>query len=134
MKGLYKYIFAKSYFFCISIFKEKEFPQYFAASFVTLAIVTNIIVLLELIEYLFLPTRINIYDEFHKYFALIMWVFVLFYVNYRKRYLLILEHYGNITGKQKKKLKIYSIIYLPVLFIGFFLLGALLRDYNINHP
>jgi len=134
MKGLYKYIFAKSYFFCISTFKEKEFPQYFAASFVTLAIVTNIIILLELIEYLLLPVRINIYEEFHKYFALILWVFVIFYVNYKKRYLMFLEHYGNITDKQKKKLKIYSIIYLLVLFISFFLLGALLRDYNINHP
>lgn len=134
MVVLYRYIFTKAYFFCINIFNEKEFPQYFASGVVTLAMVTNIIILLELIEYFSFPIRVNIYSEYHGYFALFSWGIVLFYVNYKKRYLKVLEHNRNISVKKKKNLKIISITYLLFLFVAFFLLGALIREYNINHP
>jgi len=131
---LYRYIFTKAYFFCINIFKEKEFPQYFASGVVTLAMVTNIVILLELIEYLSFPTRVNIFGEYHGYFALFSWGVVLLYVNNKKRYLKILEHNSNISERKKKRLRIISIVYLLFLFVTFFLLGALIREYNINHP
>ena len=131
MKDLYTYIFTKAYFFCINIFKEKEFPQYFASGVITLAFVTNVIIVIELVEYIILPTKINTYGEYHGYFALACFVIILLYVNVKKRYEGILSRFDNIPIEKRKKLKAYSIIYLLVLFIGFFLLGALLRNYNI---
>ena len=81
-----------------------------------------------------LPVRFNQYGEYYKYFALIVLAIALFYVNNKKRYQKILEHNGNISERKKKRLKIISIVYLAFLFVTFFLLGALLREYNINHP
>nr|WP_320117915.1 hypothetical protein [uncultured Marinifilum sp.] len=81
MKDLYRYIFTKAYFFCITVFKEKEFPQYFASGVVTLALVTQIVIILELIEYLSFPTRVNIFGEYHGYFAVFCWGVVLLYIN-----------------------------------------------------
>ncbi len=127
-------MFTKAYFFCINIFKEKEFPQYFASGVVTLTMVTNIVILLELIECILFPIRVNIFGEYHGYFALFSWGLVLLYVNNKKRYLKILEHNSNISEKKKKRLRIISIVYLLFLFVTFFLLGALIREYNINHP
>lgn len=131
---LHKYIFSKAYYFCINVFKEKEFPQYFATGIVTLIIITFIYILLSLIEYFILPLRFNVYGEYYKYFALVALGIALLYINYKNRYLKIIEYFGEIPDRTKKKLKIYSIIYLLTLFIGFFLIGALLRNYNINHP
>ena len=130
---LYNYIFGKAFFFCINFFKEKEFPQYFAAGMVTFAMVTNIYILLSLVEYLMLPDRFNVYGEYYGYFSLATLGVVFFYVNHKKRYKKIIESYKGIPDKKREKLKIYSIIYLLFLFIGFFLLGALIREYNINH-
>ena len=133
MVVLYRYIFTKAYLFCMNVLKEKEFPQYFASGVVTLAMVTNIIIFLELIEYFSFPIRVHVFGEYHGYFALFSWGVVLLYVNNKKRYLKIIEQSSNISHK-KKKLRTYSIVYLVFLFIGFFLLGALLREYNIDHP
>ena len=133
MVMLYNYIFGKAFFFCINFFKEKEFPQYFAAGMVTFAMVTNIYILLSLVEYLMLPDRFNVYGEYYGYFSLATLGVVFFYVNHKKRYKKIIESYKGIPDKKREKLKIYSIIYLLFLFIGFFLLGALIREYNINH-
>jgi len=134
MVVLYRYIFTKAYFFCINIFKEKEFPQYFATGMVTLAIITNFYILLSLIEYMMLPIRFNQYGEYYKYFALLVLAIALFYVNNKKRYLKILEYISSISERKKKKLRIISIVYLLFLFVAFFFLGALIREYNINHP
>jgi hypothetical protein len=118
----------------MNVFKEKEFPQYFATGIVTLAMMTNLYILLSLVEYLMLPVRFNLYGEYYKYFTLIVLVIALFYVNYKKRYLRILEYSSNISERKKRKLRIVSVVYLLFLFIVFFLLGALIREYNINHP
>lgn len=134
MVVLYRFIFTKAYFFCVNVFKEKEFPQYFATGMVTLAIITNFYILLSLVEYLMLPVRFNHYGEYYKYFALIVLAIALFYVNNKKRYLKILKHNSNISDRKKKRLRIISIVYLLFLFVAFFLLGILLREYNINHP
>ncbi|PKQ66639.1 hypothetical protein BZG01_10185 [Labilibaculum manganireducens] len=134
MKDLYRYIFTKAYFFCITIFKEKEFPQYFATGMLTFAITANFYILLSLIEYLMLPIRFNYYGEYYKYFALVIFAIALLYVNNKKRYLVIIKSCKELPNKRKKKLKVYSIIYLLFLFVSFFLLGALIREYNIVHP
>lgn len=128
MLDLYKYIFGKAYLLCINILKEKEFPQYFASGVITLTIVSNVLIVIEFIEYVILPTKINTFGEYHGYFALFSYIIVLLYVNIKKRYEGIIYQFEIMPSKKKKKLKIYSIIYLVSLIFCFFYLGALLRD------
>jgi len=80
-----------------------------------------------------LPVRFNQYGEYYKYFALIVLAIALFYVNNKKRYLKILERNSNISERKRKRLRIVSVAYLLFLFVAFFLLSALIRDYNITH-
>jgi len=130
---LYKYIFCKAYNFCIRAFKEKEFPWAFASGMVTLCIVTSIVILLEVMEYMVLPYRINIYASYHGYLAVALWILIQIYITRKKKYLRILEECKNIPLKKQKILRSLSIAYLLLLFIGFFGLGYLIREYNINH-
>ncbi len=131
MKDLYSYIFTKAYFFCINVFKEKEFPQYFAILTIIFIGVTNLYIILSLIEYLLLPDKFDFYGEYYKYFSLISGLLALVYFNYNKKYDKILSYYKGFSIEKLRKLKIYSIIYLLILFVGFFALGALLRSYYI---
>lgn len=127
MKDLYNYIFGKAYYFCINVFKEKAFPQYFASGVVTLAFVTNIIVIIELVELIMLPTKINTLGEYHGFFALACFVLILLYVNLKKRHEIIIKRFDDKLAN-KRNLKIVSIIYILSLFVVFFLLGGLLRS------
>ena len=130
---LLKFIFARSYYFCIKVFKEKEFPQYFAGGVLTLVIFTSLLIILEIIEYVMLPMRINIGRGYHGYIALIGWFTILYYLNKNKRYSQILDDVEKMSDAAKKKLSIISFFYSFFLIIGFFLLGYLLRQYSINH-
>ncbi len=133
MKELYSYIFAKAYFFCINTFKEKEYPEFFAIITVTLIAVTNLYVLLSLIEYLILPVELGFLDNY-KYFSLASVLISLSYFNYKKKYKRILDYNKSFSTTKAKKLKIYSIIYLLLIFIVFFIIGLMIRNYNIaNH-
>lgn len=132
MRLLYKYIFGKAYYFCIKVFREKEFPQFFATFIVTFAILANIAIILDIVEYILLPIRFKYYEEYYKYFALASYGIALIYIHYKKRYIQIIEFYKEIPPKKRKKLKYQSIIYLALLFIGFFLFSALIREYNIS--
>ena len=132
MINIYKYIFYKSYFLCIKVLREKEFPQYFAAAIITFAFVTNLLLLLESIEYLILSQTISTYRSYFGYFALIVWVIILFYVHNKNKYLELLKDVESLSNKSKKKLRNFSFIYLLVLVIGFFLLGYLLRESNMD--
>ncbi len=80
-----------------------------------------------------LPSRFDLYGEYYGYFALVVLGIALVYVNKNKKYLQIIEYYKDIPDKTKNKLKMYSIIYVLILGVSFFLLGALIRDYNISH-
>ncbi len=128
MKDLYSYIFAKAYFFCINVFKEREFPQFFAIITVTLIGVTSFYIILSLIEYIMLPSRFIPYDEYFKYLSLASILTSLVYFNTKERYKEILNHYSGLSSVKVKRLKTISIIYVLVLFVGFFTLGALLRN------
>lgn len=128
MKDLYSYIFTKAYFFCINVFKEKEYPQYFAIITVTLIGVTNLYILLSLIEYVMLPNKFIPYEEYFKYFSLASVLISLVYFNYKKRYNKVLNRNKGLSIAKVRRLKVFSIIYLLILFVGFFALGALLRS------
>jgi len=130
---LYKYIFCKSYYFCIRFFKEKEFPWAFASGIITFCAVTSLVVFLEAVEYILLPNKINIYSTYHGFFAVALWVFIQIYVTRNKRYLKILETCKNIPIERQKILGFVSIVYILILFIGFFGLGYLIREYNLSH-
>jgi len=128
MKDLYSYIFTKAYFLCINIFKEKEFPQYFAIITVTLIGVTNLYIILSLIDFIMLPDMFIPYDEYFKYFSLASVLTSLAYFNYKERYKTILSYNSGLSSVKVKRLKAISIIYVLFIFIGFFTLGALLRS------
>lgn len=130
---LYKYIFSRAYYFCIRVFKEKDFPQFFASIVISMIFVGSIIVVLELIEYLMLPTVINIYGDYHGYFSLTMLVGIAFFINRNGYYSVILKEYEAMTAEERKTLGLWSWIYTGVLLFGFFYLGYLLREYGINH-
>lgn len=128
MLSFYRYIFYKSYFFCINTFKEKEFPQIWATSVVSFLITINIIVLLEIVEYTMLSNEMSGFGTYYKYFAMFFWGGALIYIHINKRYLKIIECYSAIPSKKKSLFRILSIAYYVVTAISFFLMGALLRS------
>ncbi len=132
MGKLYSYIFYRAYFLCTNIFKEKEFPEYFAAAVLTMLAGSNIYVILSFIEYFMLPYRFNWYGDYFGYFSLALYVVALIYVNYKKRDLKIIENCKH-KLQDKRAMKIVSLIYILISIISFFLIGWLIREYNLNH-
>lgn len=133
MITLYKYIFYKAYFFCIKVFKEKDFPWFFASFVVTMTAVTTLVVLLELLEYILLPTEINIYGQYQGYFALAVLGCVALYVKRNDKYVEILKSCEDVPLNKQKLLLYVTICYAIILFVSFFLLGHLFREYNRSH-
>jgi hypothetical protein len=126
---MYKYIFSRAYYFCLNVFKEKEFPQIFASGIVSTIFVGSIIVMVELVEYLCLPIRINTYGKYQGYFSLAMFIAIAILMNKNKNYLKILSDYEAMSVKKRKVLGIWSWIYVSVLLFSFFYLGYLFREY-----
>lgn len=132
MKTFFSFIFCKAYFFCIKVFKEKEFPQFFAAAVVSVSIDTTIIDMIKLYEYLILPKEINIYTEYYGYFSILFWIIVSIYVNRKRKYLEIIEENKKIPNNKKIVLSILSLIYLLIIFVSYFWLGTLYHDYKYH--
>lgn len=130
---IFKFIFYKAYLIAIRIFKEQEFPWAFGSLIVAICIVTSIVIMLELLEYTLLPLRVNMYGSFYGYFAIGFWMLVQIYVTRGKKYQKILRECQDIPEERRKRLGLISIIYIGILIVGFFGLGHLIRDYNINH-
>lgn len=57
----------------------------FASAIVTLCFITTIVILLEIVEYMMLPNRVNVYAGYHGYFALALWILIQIYVTRNKR-------------------------------------------------
>ena len=130
----YTYIFYKSYFFCKNVLKEKEFPQIWAGSVVSFLIFTSVLILFEVFEYLMLPQKINIYEEYHKYIAVVFLLISWIFIHIDNMYIKILDYHKTIPIKTQKVFRIISILYYLLIGIGFFLMAELLRGYNIEHP
>ncbi len=96
MLHIYKYIFCNAYYFCLKIFKEKEFPYFFASTIVSLTFVTTIITLLKTFQYIMIPNRINIYNDYHGYFSLLMLVVFGIYFYKDKKYERLLSEHDKI--------------------------------------
>lgn len=133
MITLYKYIFYKAYYFCIRIFNEREFPWFFASGILSLIVVITLVTLLEIIEYIILPNRINFFSEYQGYFALGVLFALAFYVKSENRYITIIEECKSISQKRQRLLFSIAIVYSIVLVFIFLLIGYLLQQYNSSH-
>jgi len=133
MIQLYKYIFYRAYFFCINVFKEKEFPYIWASFIVAFLIFCNIITLVTALEYFMLPERIETYADYNKYFALIFLLFVEVFFYWRGRYSRVVESFKNIKPRRDLVLKVISIFYILITVFLFFYLSSLVREYNLNN-
>jgi len=133
MVMLYKYIFCKVYFFYIKVFNEKEIPHWFAASVITLIVVVNIIFFADGLQYLIYPEINKSIDIYYKYFALVILAGIMFFINRKNRYLKIIEDCEQLPKSKRKVLGYISILYVTAVFVGFFWVGELIRDYNMIH-
>lgn len=130
---LYKYIFYKVYFFYVKAFKEREIPHWFASSVIALIMVANIIVVTDSLLYYTNPEIIKSINIYYKYFALFVLVCVMWFVNNKKTHIRIIDSCEKLPKSKKKVLGYLSILYVIMVFVGFFWIGALIREYNITH-
>lgn len=133
MALLYKYIFYKVYFFYINKFKEKEIPHWFAAGIITLILVSNIVVVIDILSYITYPEINKKIDVYYKYFALFVLLIVLLFINYKNRYKQIISTCENLPESKKTVLGYISIAYVLVVFVCFFWISELIREYNYYH-
>jgi hypothetical protein len=132
MTKIYKYIFSRAYYFCINVFREKEFPYFFASGVVSMLFVGSIVVALELLKYAMLPIEINIYGKYHGYFSLTMLAVISILLSRNNYYLKILKFYHGRSAKENRSLALWSSVYIIIVLFGFFFIGYLLRDYYMN--
>ena len=123
-------ILSRSYYLCIDIFNEREFPLYFASGILALVIVASITVLTDAMGYITDPSMISSYSKYYKYFSLVSLLFSWWFFNRNKRYLRLIKQFNEMNITKKRILTVVSILYLTVLFISFFKMGNLIREYN----
>lgn len=110
MKSLFAYIFTKSYYICIDIFKEKEFPFAWGTAVVVIFLTLNIWSVLGICEFLFFP---NCFDwiSYYKYFAVSFLLISWLIVYYKKADVTILQYYDTFSLRKKKILRVFSLVY-----------------------
>ena len=133
MMILFKYIFYKVYFFYVKTFREKEIPHWFAAGILAVIIVGTLQVLIDFYSYFFNPEIIGIYTSYNKYLVLVLGFSLMYYVSKQKRYLNIIEDCEQLPKSKRKVLSYISILYVTAVFVGFFWVGELIRNYNMMH-
>jgi hypothetical protein len=62
MVSFYRYIFCKSYHFCINVFKEDEFPYFWATSSIVFLVFSNVTSALGFVKYLLYPVEFETYS------------------------------------------------------------------------
>ncbi len=132
MISLFSVIFSKLYFFCIKVFKEKEFPQYFASGILSIIVVLTIIVLIDIILYQINPSAINSIFKYYKYFSVASLFFFWWFLGYKKKYLFLMENYKKMSSSKRKVLTFVSVIYLCLLAVSFLGMGDIMREYNLE--
>lgn len=125
---LYKYIFYRSYFFCVKTFKEREIAHLWAALVVALVFVVTILGFVKLYKFMMLPSIVNIYGKYHGYFSLATGVVMAYLLSRNNYYRKILSECDRLSPKRRKSLSLWMWIYLTALAIGFLYLGNLLRE------
>jgi hypothetical protein len=126
---LYKYIFCKAYYFCINVYKDREFPYFFAAGAISMTFVGTIILTLELISYVMLPTEVNTYGKYYGYFSVSMLIITSLYVKKNNRYLKIIQTCKDMSRNTPLVLRYISIAYILGLLISLCIIATLHREY-----
>ncbi|NCA85796.1 MAG: hypothetical protein EOM83_09500 [Clostridia bacterium] len=130
---LFKYIFCKVYFFYVKAFREKEIPHWFASGILSVILIGTIQVMIDFYSFFFNPEIIGIYTSYNKYVVLVLGLSLMYYVSKQKKYLKIIEDCERLPKSKKKVLGYISILYVIVVFVGFFWVGELIRNYNMMH-
>jgi hypothetical protein len=128
MSGFFRYIFCKSYHFCINVFHEDEFPFSWATSIITFMLFANIISLLAFLKYLFYPYGFDNFAEHQKYAAIILLAISNIYMYRKKRYLKHIDYCNQITIKRARAYRVLSIFYYLITIYAFFKSSFLLRS------
>ena len=128
MTTLYKYFFCKAYYFCIKVFKEREFPWFFASGAISMQFFINSIVLWELIQYIIQPSPFKIIREYYGYLSLGGLITTAIYVKNNDRYLNFLNDFKELTIRKKRVLGYISIIYILCLISGLIIAVSISRE------
>ena len=128
MVTLYKYIFCKAYYFCVNVFKEKEFPWFFASGAMSMAFVINVLILEGLVTIAFLPNLSDLVGDYYGVFSLSMLVVTAFYMKTGDRYRRVLEDGKKLPVAKRKALRYISLIYLITLGIGVIWVSLIIRE------
>lgn len=132
MISFYRYIFCKSYHFCINVLNEDEFPFFWATSSVVILIFANIISALGLIKYIMYPSGFENYSASYKYVILVLLAIVNIYMYREKRYLKHVDFCKQITIKRAKVYRVLSIFYYLVTVYAFYKSADLLRNLVVS--
>lgn len=128
MMSFYRYIFCKSYHFCINVFHEDEFPYFWATSSVVVLIFANIISILDIIKYFFYPSGFDNFSGYQKYAIIFLIAIVNIYMYRKNRYLKHIDFCNQITIKRAKVYRVLSIFYYLITTYAFFKSSFLLRS------
>ena len=128
MVSFYRYIFCKSYHFCINVLHEDEFPYFWATSSVVVLVFTNIISILGFVKYVLYPSGFENYSVSYKYVIIVLLVMSNIYMYRKKRYLKHVDFCNQISSKRAKVYRVLSIFYYLVTTYAFFKSGFLLRS------
>ncbi|ASB48014.1 hypothetical protein CDL62_02065 [Alkalitalea saponilacus] len=131
MFSFYRYIFCKSYHFCINVFQEDEFPFYWATTSVVFLVFANIVSVIGFAQYYLLQDGYNSFSYIYKYAFILLMILANIYMYFKKRYLHHINYCNEISPKRSKFYRILSIIYYVVTFYAFFKSADMLRGLNI---
>lgn len=129
---MFTYIFSKTYYFYVRVFREEDIPHWFASAVLTLLLVINIVVILDVVLFIIKPEIIKDINVYYKYFALITLFGTIFYMHRGGRYKKVLKSFDSLSRKRNRTLGIISVIYISLLIGGFICIGELVRDFNAN--
>lgn len=113
-------ILSRSYYLCVNIFNEREFPQYFASGILALVIVASITVLADAMGYITDPSMISSYSKYYKYFSLVSLLFSWWFFNRNKRYLRLIEQFNEMNITKRRILAVVSILSFNVIIYFLF--------------
>ena len=128
MISFYRYIFCKSYHFCINVLNEDEFPFFWATSSVIVLLFTNAISILGFIKYGLYPSAFENYSVSYKYIIIILLAIANIYMYRNKRYLKHIDFCNQISIRRAKTYRVLSIFYYVITVYAFFKSGFLLRS------
>lgn len=132
MVSFYRYIFCKSYHFCINVFKEDEFPYIWATSSIVFLVFANVTSALGFVEYLLHPVEFETYAASYIYISVSLTFIANIYMYSQRRYLNHINFCNEISPKRAKVYRVLSILYYLVSFYAFLKIPILLG--NLHSP